>query len=55
MAFSYNMRRMKAADRDELDTWFYDAAGGEAMRDLGYEPAEEDEDGKGQDQERKAH
>lgn len=45
MAFSYNLRRMKVADWDELDTRFYDATGGEAMRDLGYEPIEEDEDG----------
>lgn len=43
MAFPYDLRRMKVTDWDELDTWFYDATGGEAMRDLGYEPVEDDE------------
>ena len=43
MAFPYDMRRMIVTDWDELDTWFEDATGGKAIRDLGYEPVEEDQ------------
>lgn len=43
MAFPCDLRRWKVTDWDELDTWFGDATGGEAIRDLGYEPVEEAE------------
>ena len=42
MAFPCDLRRWKVTDWDELDTWFEDATGGKAIRDLGYEPVEED-------------
>lgn len=45
MAFPCDLRRWKVTDWDELDTWYEDATGGKAVRELGYEPIEVDEDG----------
>lgn len=40
MAFPYDMKHRKVSSLAELGTWLHDATGGEAMRDLVYEPVE---------------
>lgn len=45
MAFPYDMRRDRMKSWEELGVWHRDMTGGKAMRELGYEPIEEDEDG----------
>lgn len=42
MAFPYDLKRNRVKSWDELGVWYEDATGGKAMRDLGYEPVEED-------------
>lgn len=43
MAFPYDLKRNRVKSWDELDVWYEDATGGKAIRELGYEPVEEDE------------
>lgn len=40
MAFPYDVEKDKIVSWTELRMWDHDATGGEAMRDLGYEPVE---------------
>ena len=42
MAFPYDLRRRKVTRWNELGVWYEDATGGKAIRELGYEPIEED-------------
>lgn len=41
MAFPYDLRRKKVTSWNELGVWYEDATGGKAVRELGYEPIEE--------------
>ena len=45
MAFPYDLRRKKVTNWAELRAWWKDMTGGKAMRELGYEPVEEADDG----------
>lgn len=45
MAFPYDLKRDRVKSWNELGVWHKDMTGGKAMRELGYEPIEEDEDG----------
>ena len=46
MAFPYDLRRKKVTSWAGLRSWPYDATGGKAIRELGYEPVEDgDSDG----------
>lgn len=40
MAFPYDLHRNEVTDWEELDVWYEDATGGEAIRALGYEPVQ---------------
>ena len=43
MAFPVDLRKYSVTSWQGLGYWPYDATGGEAIRELGYEPIEEDE------------
>lgn len=42
MAFPYDMQHDRMKSWNELGVWHKDTTGGKAMRELGYEPVEED-------------
>lgn len=42
MTFPYDLRKRKVTSWNELGVWYEDATGGKAIRELGYEPIEED-------------
>lgn len=42
IAFPYDMERDRVKSWNELGVWHKDMTGGMAMRELGYEPVEED-------------
>lgn len=42
MAFPYDLRGREVTGWRELGVWYEDATGGKAIRELGYEPIEED-------------
>lgn len=42
MAFPVDLRRHRLKSWSELGVWYEDATGGKAVRELGYEPIEED-------------
>lgn len=42
MAFPYDLCDREVTSWRELDVWYEDATGGKAIRELGYEPIEED-------------
>lgn len=42
MAFPADPRRNAVKDWGELGVWYEDATGGKAIREMGYEPIEED-------------
>lgn len=44
MAFPADLRRNAVKSWIDIDVWYKDAMGGKAVRELGYEPVEEDED-----------
>lgn len=39
---AFDMRRRKVTDWTELDMWHKDTTGGDAIRELGYEPVEDE-------------
>ena len=41
MAFTYDLRSKEVTSWEELDVWYGDATGGEAIRALEYDPVEE--------------
>jgi hypothetical protein len=43
MAFPMDLREWSVTSWAELGVWYEDATGGKAIRELGYEPIEEDE------------
>lgn len=43
MAFPVDLNKHEVTSWTELDVWYEDATGGKAIRELGYEPIEEDE------------
>ena len=43
MAFPYDMDDREVTSWRELGVWYEDATGGKAIRELGYEPVEDDE------------
>lgn len=43
MAFPYDLRRKKVTSWIELGVWYEDATGGKAIRELGYEPVEDEQ------------
>lgn len=43
MAFPFDLRDLEVTSWRELGVWQEDATGGKAIRELGYEPVEEDE------------
>lgn len=43
MAFPYDLKRNRVKSWNELGVWYEDATGGKAIRELGYEPVEEDD------------
>lgn len=45
IVFPYDMKRDRVKSWNNLGVWHKDMTGGMAMRELGYEPVEEDEDG----------
>jgi hypothetical protein len=44
MAFPVDLRNWEVTSWDELGVWYVDATGGKAIRELGYDPVEEDGD-----------
>ena len=42
MAFPFDLRDREVTSWIELGVWYEDATGGKAIRELGYEPVEED-------------
>lgn len=42
MAFPFDLRDREVTSWIELGVWYEDATGGKAIRELGYEPIEED-------------
>lgn len=44
MAFPMDLREWEVTSWAELGVWYEDATGGKAMRELGYEPVEEDDE-----------
>ena len=42
MAFPLDLRKNAVTSWTELGVWYEDATGGKAIRELGYEPVEED-------------
>jgi len=43
MAFPYDLKRNRVKSWNELGVWHEDATGSKAIRELGYEPIEEDD------------
>ena len=42
MAFDVDLRKRKVTSWNELGVWYEDATGGKAIRELGYEPVEDE-------------
>lgn len=42
MAFRYDTRQSRVSSWNELGVWYEDATGGKAIRELGYEPVEDE-------------